>query len=115
MNVPLDSEPLVVLTVGSPIGLGVFLAWTSRTRPAKTEQTGFAVAVAGALVGAWLGFNASTAPFVGIVFAIIGAIAAANLALIVLDIATTPSTRSIPGTRQQHRASNQKTVILQRS
>ena len=96
MNVPLDSEPLVVLAAGSPIGLGVFLAWTSRTRSAKTTQTGFAVAVPGALVGAWLGFNASTAPFVGIGFAIVGSIAAANLALIFLDIATVPSTGSIP-------------------
>ncbi|TNB69429.1 alpha/beta fold hydrolase [Arthrobacter sp. BB-1] len=87
LSVPLDSEPLVVLAVGSPIGLGIFLGWTSRTRTAKITQAGLAVAWAGALVGAWLGFNAVTAPFVGILFAIVGAIAAANFALIALDIA----------------------------
>ena len=58
-TVPLDSEVLAGLSVGLPIGLGVYLAWVHRDWSAATKAVGFAAAVGGALVGAWLGFNAT--------------------------------------------------------
>jgi hypothetical protein len=71
-----------------PIGLGVYLAWVNRAS-ATPANTGMAAAVAGALIGAWLGFNVTDAgfgflaPFV----AIVGATAGSNLFLLALDIA----------------------------
>ena len=84
--VPLDDELLAGLSVGVPIGLGVYLAWVNRDRPAETKAMGFAAALAGGLVGAWLGFNATT-DLVALLPAIVGATAGANLTLILLDMA----------------------------
>ena len=87
-GVAVTDELVVALSVGLPIGLGVYLAWVNRVS-ATPANTGLAVAVAGALIGAWLGFNVTDAgfgflaPFV----AIVGATAGANLSLIALDIA----------------------------
>ena len=87
-GVALTDELVVSLSVGLPIGLGVHLAWVNRASATPTN-TGFALAVTGALIGAWLGFNVTDAgfgflaPFV----AIVGATAGANLSLILLDIA----------------------------
>ena len=81
-SVPLDDPLLGVLGVGVPVGLGVYLAWVN----GKATGTGFVAAVAGALVGAWLGLQATT-DLVGLLAAIAGAIAGANLALIVIDMA----------------------------
>ena len=55
-------------------------------RPSRSNVTGLAAAVAGALIGAWLGFHA-TADLAALVTAIVGAIAGANLTLIGLDVA----------------------------
>ena len=87
-GISLKDELVVSLSVGLPIALGVFLAWVNRASATPTN-TGFALAVTGALIGAWLGFNVTDAgfgflaPFV----AIAGASAGANLSLILLDIA----------------------------
>jgi pimeloyl-ACP methyl ester carboxylesterase len=81
-------ELVVSLSVGVPIGLGVYLAGVNRDA-STPPGTGLAVALAGALVGAWLGFNVTDAgfgflaPFV----AIVGATAGANLSVLALDIA----------------------------
>ena len=85
-TVPLDSELLAGLSIGIPIGLGIYWAWVRRDWPAKTKSIGFAAALAGALVGAWLGFDA-TAGLLGVVTAIVGAAVGANLIVLVLDIA----------------------------
>ncbi len=85
-GVPLDDELLVAFSVGLPIGLGIYFAWVNRDWSAKIRATGFAAAAGGALVGAWLGFNA-TADLLALVTAIVGASVGANLALILLDIA----------------------------
>jgi pimeloyl-ACP methyl ester carboxylesterase len=85
-GVPLDDELLAGLSVGLPIGLGVYLAWTNRDRPAETKTVGFAAALAGGLLGAWLGFHATT-DLLALLTAIVGSIAGANLALILLDMA----------------------------
>jgi pimeloyl-ACP methyl ester carboxylesterase len=85
-GVPLDDELLAALSVGLPIGLGIYLAWVNRDWSANTKTTGFAAAAGGALVGAWLGFNAAEGLF-ALVTTIIGASVGANLTLLLLDIA----------------------------
>lgn len=84
-GVPITGSLLVVLSVGVPIGLGLYLAWVKRTWTAETKIIGLAVAAAGALIGAWLGFHAGGWLF-AIVTAILGAAALGNLGLVVLDI-----------------------------
>ena len=58
-GVPLDDELLAALSVGLPIGLGIYWAWVHRNWSAGTKTVGFVAAMGGALVGAWLGFNAT--------------------------------------------------------
>jgi hypothetical protein len=78
---PLDDQLLGVLSVGVPVGLGVYLAWVN----GQATQTGLAVGMAGALTGAWLGLQV-TSDLAGLLAAIAGSIATANLALILLDM-----------------------------
>jgi uncharacterized membrane protein YfcA len=84
--IPLDDALLAVLSVGTPIGLGIYLAWVNRDWSVTTKLAGFAAAVIGALMGAWLGFNA-TADLLALVTAIVGAAVGANLTVLGLDIA----------------------------
>ena len=83
-SVPLNGVVLAVAGIGVPIGLGVYLAWVYRSSRTKVE--GFAVAMAGALVGGWLGFLAGSG-FLAVFSAIAGAIVGANLLVIALDVA----------------------------
>jgi pimeloyl-ACP methyl ester carboxylesterase len=92
-GVPLDNALLAVLGVGVPIGLGIYWAWVQRAWSGQTKIAGFAAAAAGALVGAWLGFNA-TADLLALVTAIVGAAAGANVTLILVDIARDRSLRA---------------------
>jgi hypothetical protein len=85
-GVPLDDELLAVLSVGVPIGLGIYSAWLHRGQSAGSSAAGFAAAAAGALAGAWLGYHA-TGGLVALLTAIVGATAGANLIVLVLDIA----------------------------
>jgi pimeloyl-ACP methyl ester carboxylesterase len=82
---PLDDPWLATLSVGLPVGLGIYYAWLNRGWPAGRKMAGFSVAVATGLAGAWLGFHAGT-DLLALVTAIVGAIAAANLALVIFDI-----------------------------
>jgi len=91
-GVPLDDELLAALSVGLPIGLGIYFAWVNRDWSASVRTTGLAAAAGGALVGAWLGFNA-TADLLALVTAIVGASVGANLTLILLDISWDRSVR----------------------
>jgi pimeloyl-ACP methyl ester carboxylesterase len=91
-GVPLDDQRLATLSVGLPVALGIYYAWLNRDWPARTRLTGFVAAVVGGLVGAWLGFQAG-ADLLALVTAIVGAAVAANLSLIVLDIARGQSVR----------------------
>ena len=88
-TVPVDEELLTGLAVGFPVGLGVFFAWTNRDWSSGTKATGFAAAAGGALVGAWLGLDVTSAAFglLAPLLAIVGATAGANLTLLALDIA----------------------------
>jgi pimeloyl-ACP methyl ester carboxylesterase len=89
---PLDDELLAALSVGVPIGLGIYWAWVPRDGSGPTKTAGFAGALAGALVGAWIGFNATTG-LLALITAIVGATVGANLLLIALDIAWARSLR----------------------
>jgi len=85
-GVPLDDEPLVVLSMSLPIGLGIYFAGIRRGASVSTRIVGLVAAIGGALVGGWLGFNA-TAGFVAIATTLVGAALGANLSVILLDIA----------------------------
>jgi pimeloyl-ACP methyl ester carboxylesterase len=88
-GVPLIDELLTALAVGAPIGLGVYFAWVNRDWSANTKMIGFAAAAGGALIGAWLGFNVTSAGF-GLfapLLSIVGAAVGANSTLLALDIA----------------------------
>jgi pimeloyl-ACP methyl ester carboxylesterase len=98
---PLDDERLAILSVGLPVGLGIYWAWVNRESRATSKLIGFALGVGGALGGAWLGFHAGT-ELLALLTAILGAIAGANLALVVLDVvraqrAVEPAYRAAPG------------------
>ena len=91
-GVPLDNELLAVLPVAVPIGLGIYWAWVHRDWSATTKAAGFAAAMGGALLGAWLGFHA-TAGLLALITTIVGATVAANLPLIVLGMTWARSVR----------------------
>jgi pimeloyl-ACP methyl ester carboxylesterase len=84
-SIPLDDELLAALSIGGPIGLGIYFAWVNRDWSARTKITGLAAAVAGTLIGARLGFNATEGLF-AVITTIVGAAAVGNLALLALDI-----------------------------
>jgi uncharacterized protein YcfJ len=80
--VPLDDGVLAVLSVGIPIGVGVHLAALDRDRPQRGR---FAIVLAGALVGGWIGFQAGSG-LLALITTIVGAAPGSNLAAIVLDV-----------------------------
>lgn len=84
LAVPIDHFVVVTLAVGVPVGLAVHLASVPCCPIPRTFARPIAV-VGAALVGAAAGFGATASPL-AIATAIVGAIAAANLALIVLDL-----------------------------
>jgi pimeloyl-ACP methyl ester carboxylesterase len=85
-TVPLDDELLALLSIGAPIGLGIYWAWVPRAPAAGARTAGFVAAVAGAFVGAWLGFHV-TAGLIAVFTTIVGSAVGANLILLVLDSA----------------------------
>ena len=95
-TVPIVGEALSVLSIGIPIGLGTYWAAATGDRSRLSGIARFTATVAGALVGAWLGFNVTSAGF-GLfapLLTIVGAIAGANLALIIVDVVSERSFRS---------------------
>jgi pimeloyl-ACP methyl ester carboxylesterase len=82
---PIDDPWLATISIGLPVGLGIYYAWLNRAWSIGSKSAGFALAVSGALAGAWLGFHSATDLF-ALVTAIAGAAAGANLTLIVRDI-----------------------------
>jgi pimeloyl-ACP methyl ester carboxylesterase len=92
-TVPIDHELLTAVSIGVPVGLTVYWAWVHRGWSAGTKSVGVAAAVGGALVGTWLGFHAAT-DLLALLTAIAGAVAGANLAVILLDISLARSIRN---------------------
>jgi hypothetical protein len=95
-TVPLDDELLAGLSIGLPIGLGIYWAWVRRDWSAGARVVGFCAALGGGLVGAWLGFNTTTG-LPALLAAIAGATGGANLTVIFLDIARDRSRRERAG------------------
>ena len=98
---PLDDQRFATLSVGLPVGLSIYWAWVTRDSTVTPKLIGFALGLSGALAGAWLGFHAGT-DLLALVTAILGAIAGANLALVVFDVvrerrAAEPAYRAAPG------------------
>jgi len=85
-GVPVDGDVFSAVTVGAPVGLGVYLAWVHRDWATRVKAIGFAGALSGGLVGAWLGFGVTT-DLAALLTTIAGAIVGANLVVIALDIA----------------------------
>src|SRR3954454_8338685 len=98
--VPLDDVLLAVISIGVPIGLGVYLASARRDLPARSKTIGLCAATCGALAGAWLGFHAGTG-LLAVVTTIVGAALGANLAVLSLDITRG---RGAPGRAKEPRA-----------
>jgi hypothetical protein len=84
-TVPLSSEPLAVLSVGLPVALVLYLAWTQRDAGRAAKARGLLAAIAGALIGGWYGFTVIPG-FTGLFATIIAAIATGNIALIALGL-----------------------------
>jgi pimeloyl-ACP methyl ester carboxylesterase len=84
-SLSLTSELLGILAPSVPIALGLYLAWTHRDWDRATKSRGLLAATAGALLGGWLGFTATSGLF-AIVTTTIGAAAAGNLALIAVSL-----------------------------
>jgi len=81
----LASELLRILAPSGLIALGLYLAWTHRDWDRATKSLGLLAAIAGALLGGWLGFTATSGLF-ALVTTTIGAAAAGNLALIAVSL-----------------------------
>ena len=93
----LSSELLGILAPSVPIALGLYLAWTHRDWDRATKSLGLLAAIAGALLGGWLGFTAVSGLF-AIVTTTIGAAAAGNLALIAVSVFRERSARAAMAT-----------------
>jgi uncharacterized membrane protein YdfJ with MMPL/SSD domain/pimeloyl-ACP methyl ester carboxylesterase len=87
-TVPLADELLTGVSVGLPVGLALYFAWVHRDSSTRAKATGLAAAASGALVGAWLGFNVTSAGFglLAPLLAIVGAAVGGNILLLALDI-----------------------------
>ncbi|MFZ0667854.1 MAG: alpha/beta fold hydrolase, partial [Acidimicrobiales bacterium] len=84
---PLDDPLLAVVSIAVPIWLGVYAGWVRTDTPKTMRAKGIGVAGIGAVVGAALGFHA-TSGLMALITAIIGAAVVSNLSLLVLDIRT---------------------------
>jgi hypothetical protein len=84
-DVTISNRLLMVSAVGTPTGLGVYWAWVHRDWRTSTKGMGRAAVAAGTLGGAWLGSQAAAVPL-ALLTAIAGAVAGANLALLMLDL-----------------------------
>ena len=84
---PLDDQLLAVVSIAVPIWLGVYAGWVRSDTPKTMRAKGIGAAGVGALVGAVLGFHA-TSGLIALITTIIGAAVVSNLSLLVLDIRT---------------------------
>jgi hypothetical protein len=100
-TVRIDNELLVVVSVAVPIGLASHGAWVHHDWAVGIRATGFGLAAAAALVGAWLGFHANDGLPLQLVAAIVGATAGTNLVLILLDTTRLRRARPAPSVRTE--------------
>ena len=93
----LSSELLRILAPSGLIALGLYLAWAHRDWDRATKSLGLLAATAGALLGGWLGFTATSGLF-ALVTTTIGAAAGGNLALIAVSVFRDRSARAAMAT-----------------
>ena len=86
-TVPLDDEALAVISIGVPVGLAVYCGWLKRDALPAIKAGGAAAALGAATLGAWLGYHVPATPLLGAITGALGAVAAANLGLIAVDVA----------------------------
>jgi pimeloyl-ACP methyl ester carboxylesterase len=91
-NVPLEDQLLAVVSVAVPIWLGVYAGWVRIDTPKAMRAKGIGAAGVGAVVGAALGYHA-TSGLIALITTIIGAAVVSNLSLLVLDIWTERAAR----------------------
>jgi pimeloyl-ACP methyl ester carboxylesterase len=84
---PLEDQLLAVVSIGVPIWLGVYAGWVRTDTRKAMRAKGIGAAGVGAVVGAALGFHA-TSGLIALITTIIGAAVVSNLSLLVLDIWT---------------------------
>ena len=84
-RIAVDDQSLVLVAVALPVAAATYYGWSDLRRARRSRRTGLAAAVAGSVIGAWLGFGAGE-DFLALAAAIFGAVAGANLALIARDI-----------------------------
>jgi len=80
---------LAVVSIGIAAGLAIFGAWVHKDWTRRRRLAGLAAAVAGSLLGAWLGFHA-VEDLAALVTTIAGATITANLALLLIDMRRDP-------------------------
>jgi pimeloyl-ACP methyl ester carboxylesterase len=85
-GVPIDAELLMVLSMAAPVATASYFAWREPDR-AVANRAGLSAAVAGALIGAWVGFTCATG-LAAVATTLVGAVAGTNLALIACDMAS---------------------------
>lgn len=78
-------QRLALVGVSVPVALGIYWAWVHRDWSGTAKRAGLLASLGAGLAGGWLGLHA-TAGLLSVVTAIIGAVALANLALLVLDM-----------------------------
>ena len=101
-TVPITDEVLAVVAIAPPVAVAVYAGWY---RPTAHSPVAAVAALCSAVLGAWLGFHVPGAPALGALTAIIGAVLAANLALITVDVAVpepagepeVPQAETLPG------------------
>jgi pimeloyl-ACP methyl ester carboxylesterase len=103
-TVPIQDELLTVISIGIPVGLVTY--WAS-VRDEGSRVARLAVAVVGAVAGAWLGFHVTDAGFglLAPLVTIMGATAGANLTVIALDIQEDRAAATSTAPRQVTQAS----------
>jgi hypothetical protein len=84
-TVPLADTLLAALSIGVPVGLCVYFAWTNRDWSVTTKSAGLMAALGGALIGAWFGFGV-TADLTRLFTTVVGSVVGANLLLLILDM-----------------------------
>ena len=84
---PLDDQLLAVVSIAVPVWLGVYAGWVRTDTPKAMRAKGIGAAGVGAVVGAVLGFPA-TSGLIALITTIIGAAVVSNLSLLALDIWT---------------------------
>ena len=86
-TVPLDDQALAVIAVGIPVAVAVYCGWLKRDSLPALKIVGAAAALGAAFLGAWLGYHVPATPLMGALTGALGAVAAANFALIALEVA----------------------------